>query len=81
LPADWAPDADLADWTRQNAPNVDAKRELSKFRDFWAAKPGKDGRKLDWPATWRNWIRRAAESSPGNVVALASQPGGGRRAL
>jgi hypothetical protein len=36
-------------------------RELSKFRDYWAAKPGAGGRKLDWDATWRNWLRKAIE--------------------
>ncbi len=34
-------------------------REAEKFRDFWIAKPGKDGTKADWFATWRNWARRA----------------------
>ena len=28
------------------------------FADHWRAKPGKDGAKLDWRATWRNWCRR-----------------------
>lgn len=27
------------------------------FRDYWVAKPGKDGAKLDWLATWRRWCR------------------------
>lgn len=38
--------------------------ELAKFRDFWAAKAGKDGAKLDWQATWRNWLRSASERMP-----------------
>ena len=28
------------------------------FRDYWIAQPGAKGRKLDWFATWRNWVRR-----------------------
>lgn len=28
------------------------------FKDYWLGKAGKDGVKLDWLATWRNWIRR-----------------------
>lgn len=28
------------------------------FRDYWRAKAGKEGVKLDWEATWRNWVRR-----------------------
>ena len=27
-----------------------------RFRNFWTAKSGKDAAKLDWSATWRNWI-------------------------
>jgi len=27
------------------------------FRDHWIAKNGKDAIKLDWLATWRNWVR------------------------
>ena len=25
--------------------------------DYWISKPGKDGLKLDWRATFRNWVR------------------------
>ncbi|WP_220667454.1 hypothetical protein [Propionibacterium australiense] len=39
-------------------------RELDRFRDHWAAQPGAKGRKSDWDATWRNWLRRAAEYTP-----------------
>lgn len=28
------------------------------FRDFWIAKPGTGGTKLNWQATWRNWVRK-----------------------
>lgn len=35
-----------------------AEREAAKFRDHWVSVPGQKGVKLDWPATWRNWIRR-----------------------
>lgn len=38
--------------------------ELAKFRDFWASKAGKDGAKLDWQATWRNWLRSVVERMP-----------------
>jgi uncharacterized protein YdaU (DUF1376 family) len=36
--------------------NID--REALVFRDYWHSKAGADARKADWPATWRNWIRR-----------------------
>jgi len=40
-------------------PTLDLKAETDKFIDFWVAQPG--GRKLDWQATWRNWIRNSAK--------------------
>ncbi|MGF6253804.1 YdaU family protein [Ensifer sp. LBL] len=63
LPADFKPDFDFAasigiDHSRATA-------EFEKFRDYWNAKPGKDAVKLDWPATWRNWIRNARSCGPG----------------
>jgi len=35
--------------------------ELAKFRDYWRAVPGQKGTKLDWDATWRNWLRTAGK--------------------
>ena len=55
----WSPPADWIDWAVKERPEIDAKLEADKFRDFWHSKPGKDGRKADWKATWRNWIRNA----------------------
>lgn len=40
---------------------VEIRRESEAFRDYWLAKPGQDGRKSDWRATWRTWVRRVAE--------------------
>jgi hypothetical protein len=61
LPADWQPtDAD-ADFARSILNYSGARIEADKFRDYWCARPGTGGVKLDWAATWRNWVRRAAE--------------------
>ena len=38
-------------------------QELAKFRDYWKAVPGQKGIKLDWDATWRNWLRNSGKSS------------------
>lgn len=29
-----------------------------KFRDYWISKAGQSAVKLDWFATWRNWVRK-----------------------
>jgi hypothetical protein len=49
---------DMVAWARENCPLVDGKRETERFCDYWRAIPGARGRKLDWPATWRNWLRK-----------------------
>ena len=30
---------------------------LNQFKDYWAGIGGQKGAKLDWFATWRNWVR------------------------
>jgi len=58
LDSNWQPsDADLA-FCRQQRPDLDPQTVAATFRDHWAAKTGKDATKQDWPATWRNWVRR-----------------------
>ena len=52
---------ELVEWARRECPHVDGKRETERFCDYWHAKPGKDGRKLDWVKTWRNWMRTAQD--------------------
>jgi len=42
-------------------PEAEIDRTAAKFRDFWAGKAGASGVKLDWPATWRNWVRSDCE--------------------
>lgn len=66
-------------WGRENFPQVDGEKETAKFVDHFRAQPGQRGVKTDWLATWRNWIRRAAESypsrpAPGSAIALSSLP-------
>ena len=39
--------------------------ESRKFADYWAAKAGAGGVKLDWQATWRNWVRNAKGQADG----------------
>lgn len=57
LPADWSPSPAMAAWAANERPDLDIPRTADRFRDYWLAKPGADGRKLDWDATWRNWVR------------------------
>lgn len=61
LPNDFEPDIEFA--ISQGLSRAQAVIEAAKFRDYWTAKSGKDATKLDWPATWRNWIRNASKHS------------------
>ena len=61
LPDDFALTPEMVTWARENAPHVDPSREFERFCDYWRAKPGRDGRKLDWVMTWKNWMRNAED--------------------
>lgn len=39
-------------------PKADPAKVFEEFRDYWVSTPGAKGRKSDWLATWRNWVRR-----------------------
>ena len=59
MPDPFLVSAEMVAWAREKCPHVDGKRETERFEDHWRGKVGKDGRKLDWVATWRNWMRTA----------------------
>lgn len=68
LPADWQPEP----LTGETEAMVSAwpvgmlERELSRFRDHWAAAAGRKAAKLDWNAAFRNWLRNANDWTPRN---------------
>jgi hypothetical protein len=51
LPENWK------DFCRSERPDLDPERIYARFTDHWNAQPGQRGVKLDWLATWRNWVR------------------------
>lgn len=68
LPEGWMPAPTTISEMRVECPTIDQRSEHRKFVDYWTAKTGRDATKLDWDATWRNWIRRASERSPTAAV-------------
>lgn len=60
VPAGFAATAEMIEWAREHTPLVGA-AETAAFVDYWTAQPGQRGVKLDWLATWRNWMRKAQE--------------------
>ena len=57
LPADWKPDAEQIEFCKSERPDLNPEATAARFRDYWVAQPGQKGVKVDWPATWRNWVR------------------------
>jgi hypothetical protein len=53
LPAGWGKWALSEGW-----PEATIRIQADTFADFWRSKAGKDAAKLDWEATWRNWMRK-----------------------
>lgn len=65
LPDDWKPSATPGNQkAEQGHDPAWLDRELERFRDYWAGVSGQRGRKLDWDATWRNWLRNAEDRKP-----------------
>ena len=59
IPENFEPTPDMTQWAATKAPNTDHRLETEKFINYWTARSGKDATKLDWAATWRNWILNA----------------------
>jgi hypothetical protein len=67
LPEDFQVTPEMRAWAATKAPNTDLGLETDKFINYWVAKSGKDATKLDWVATWRNWILNARSSQPARM--------------
>ena len=58
LSEDWTPsEDDISFAAEQGLSNEEIAIEADRFRDHWISKSGQDARKVNWTATWRNWIR------------------------
>ena len=67
LPADWVPSEAQIAYCRTERPDLRPEWVAANFRDFWISKAGSTAVKLDWDATWRNWVRKEREQpSPKN---------------
>jgi uncharacterized protein YdaU (DUF1376 family) len=57
LPKDWICENSWAEWARAERPDLNITKVAESFYDYWISKPGAGGVKLNWEATWRNWVR------------------------
>ncbi len=61
LDQNWEPSARNREFGRSlSYSDAEIDRHARRFRNHFIAKPGKDGRKLDWSRTFENWIDREA---------------------
>lgn len=63
LPPDWKPSQEDITFCQKTRPDLEVAEVASRFRDFWSALPGSKGRKTDWVATWRNWVRNEKQGN------------------
>lgn len=74
IPADFGITPEMGEWGRERCPNVNGRVETEKFVNYWTSKSGKDACKLDWLATWKNWMLTAEERAPHPVAASTARP-------
>lgn len=70
LPPDWQPSDSLKTWSSKARPDLDLQAVVEKFSDYWRGVPGSRGVKLDWDATFRNFVRTEKPGSRGPVPNL-----------
>lgn len=66
LPMEWR------DFCIQERRELHPTQTFEKFKDYWIAQAGQKGVKLDWFATWRNWVRNtnAPKQNPADNIRL-----------
>ena len=72
LAQDWVLTNSMDQWAKQERPDLDVRQVADQFKDYWVAQAGQKGVKLDWDATWRNWVRntKAVKPNPYDVGRL-----------
>jgi uncharacterized protein YdaU (DUF1376 family) len=51
LPNEWI------EFCTKERKDLSVNKVFEEFTDYWVSVPGQKGVKLDWSATWRNWVR------------------------
>lgn len=63
LDANWVLPKSWGEWAVAQGLDAATVRTIAEdFADHWHAAPGQRGRKADWQATWRRWIRREIDN-------------------
>ena len=72
LASDFSFPKEWEEFCQQTRPELSPVKTFDQFKDYWIAQAGQKGVKLDWFATWRNWVRstNAPKQNPYDVVRL-----------
>jgi uncharacterized protein YdaU (DUF1376 family) len=73
LPEDWKPSLADVEYCKTERPDLQPSKVAQNFYDYWIAIPGAKGRKLDWSATWRTWVRKETAASAGRQPGVVAQ--------
>ncbi|MER7331633.1 MULTISPECIES: hypothetical protein [unclassified Micromonospora] len=80
IPEQFGISREMRGWAAEEIPGFDIDREFLRFRDYWRSQTGQKAVRKDWPAVFRNWMRRAYDdrgpSRPGNEVAIQGHRSG-----
>ena len=71
LPKEFLPDLDWA--TDAGLTLSQATSEAAQFADYWKSASGANAVKLDWNATWRNWVRNGVKRQGARGLAFPKQ--------
>jgi len=70
IPDQFILSAEMKAWAAEEVPGLDIVAHTREFVDFWRAKSGRDAVKVDWVATWRNWMRKAHRWQKGSSTPM-----------
>ena len=71
LPTDFEIPDDWISFCQTERPDLQAHKVFENFKDYWVAAP--KGTKLDWFATWRNWVRSQKAEKGGQIKTFAER--------
>ena len=76
LASDFSFPKEWEDFCQQTRPELSPVKTFDQFKDYWIAQAGQKGVKLDWFATWRNWVRNtnAPKVNPADNIRLTVAP-------
>lgn len=78
LPKTWTPTPkDYAFASSEGLTREEINREADRFRDYWIAASGRNATKVDWEATWRNWLRNRRPAGKAVRPQSSGKPQGG----